>query len=58
VRQGDPGAPAVGAGDGRSGVWRQAVLADLTGPDPVPRPGPVSPLIGGPSILQQPSGLD
>jgi hypothetical protein len=54
VRAGDPGpgfdVPAVpGAGDGRSGVWRQAVLADLTGPSPKPRPGPVSQLIGGPS---------
>jgi hypothetical protein len=57
VRHGDPGAPALGAGDGRSGVWRQAVLADLTRPDPAPepepepkpRPGPVSRLIGGPS---------
>lgn len=38
-----------GAGDGRSGGWRQAVLADLTGPHPRPRPGPVSRLIGGPS---------
>ena len=38
-----------GAGDGRSGSWRQAVLADLTGPFPQPRPGPVSRLIGGPS---------
>jgi hypothetical protein len=44
---GAPGGP--GAGDGRSGSWRQAVLADLTGPVPVPRPGPVSRLIGGPS---------
>jgi hypothetical protein len=49
VRQGDPAAPAVGAGDGRSGLWRQAVLADLTGQEPKPRPGPVSRLIGGPS---------
>lgn len=40
---------AAGAGDGRSGIWRQAVLADLTGPYPKPRPGPVSRLIGGPS---------
>jgi hypothetical protein len=38
-----------GAGDGRSGGWRQGVLADLTGPYPRPRPGPVSRLIGGPS---------
>ena len=38
-----------GAGDGRSGSWRQGVLADLTGPYPRPRPGPVSRLIGGPS---------
>lgn len=30
-------------------VWRQAILADLTGPVPKPRPGPVSRLIGGPS---------
>ncbi len=30
-------------------VWRQAILADLTGPVPKPRPGPVSQLIGGPS---------
>lgn len=29
--------------------WRQGVLADLTGPVPRPRPGPVSWLIGGPS---------
>ena len=39
----------AGAGDGRSGGWRQGVLADLTGPYPRPRPGPVSRLIGGPS---------
>jgi hypothetical protein len=38
-----------GAGDGRSGGWRQGVLADLTGPYPRPRPGPLSRLIGGPS---------
>lgn len=37
------------AGDGRSGSWRQAVLADLTGPVPRPRPGPISRMIGGPS---------
>ena len=37
------------AGDGRAGGWRQGVLADLTGPHPTPRPGPVSRLIGGPS---------
>jgi hypothetical protein len=56
VRRGEPaaggGIPDVepaGAGDGRSGAWRQAVLADLTAPVPVPRPGPVSGLIGGPS---------
>jgi hypothetical protein len=52
VRTGDPADdPAVvaSAGDGKSGYWRQAVLADLTGPVPVPRPGPVSRLIGGPS---------
>ncbi|WP_412537915.1 hypothetical protein R8Z50_18825 [Longispora sp. K20-0274] len=36
-------------GDGRAGGWRQAVLADLTGPRPSPRKGPVSRLIGGPS---------
>lgn len=36
-------------GDGRSGGWRQAVLADLTGPQPRPRRGPGSRLIGGPS---------
>lgn len=48
VRADDPSPPA-GAGDGRSGGWRQAVLADLTGPVPAPRPGPVSALIGGPS---------
>jgi hypothetical protein len=46
---GDLGGLGAGAGDGRSGGWRQAVLADLTGPVPVPRPGPVSQLIGGPS---------
>jgi len=59
VRAGDPdasgvvpaGSPAAGAGDGRSGLWRQAVLADLTGPIPQPRTGPVSRLIGGPSGL-------
>ncbi len=56
VRDGDPPGvdppPAgvvLGLGDGRSGIWRQAVLADLTGPQPVPRPGPISRLIGGPS---------
>ena len=60
IRAGDPSvgpAPVDGAGDtagdtagdGRSGSWRQAVLADLTGPVPRPRPGPVSRLIGGPS---------
>ena len=38
-----------GAGDGRSGGWRQGVLADLTGPYPRHRPGPQSRLIGGPS---------
>jgi hypothetical protein len=37
------------AGDGRSGQWRQGVLADLTGVYPTARPGPVSRLIGGPS---------
>ena len=42
VRAGDPdpaggGAPdGPGAGDGRSGIWRQAVLADLTAPYPAP----------------------
>lgn len=57
VRIGDPtpGGAVVstandqGAGDGRSGGWRQGVLADLTGMYPRPRPGPVSRLIGGPS---------
>lgn len=52
VRVGDPAfdpASSVGAGDGRSGYWRQAVLADLTGPEPDPRAGPVSQLVGGPS---------
>lgn len=50
VRAGDPQAdPSEGAGDGRSGHWRQAVLVDLTEPDPAPRPGPISRLIGGPS---------
>jgi hypothetical protein len=51
VRQGDPAfdAAAQTAGDGRSGYWRQAVVADLTGPRPRPRTGPVSRLIGGPS---------
>jgi hypothetical protein len=42
-------ANGAGAGDGRSGGFRQGVLADLNGPFPRPRPGPVSPLIGGPS---------
>jgi hypothetical protein len=54
VRAGDPAfdpATTAGAGDGRSGYWRQAVLADLTGPQPTPRPGPVSRLVGGPSGL-------
>ena len=54
VRAGDPAFdPAFDtgllAGDGRSGHWRQAVVADLTGPAPVPRPGPVSAMVGGPS---------
>ena len=53
VRLADPASDmstaATGAGDGRSGTWRQAVLADLTGPYPKPRPGPLSRLIGGPS---------
>jgi hypothetical protein len=40
---------SLGAGDGRSGIWRQGILADLTGIYPRPRPGPVSRLIGGPS---------
>jgi hypothetical protein len=31
------------------GDWRQALLADVTGPEPIPRPGPTSVLIGGPS---------
>jgi hypothetical protein len=46
---GGPPSALVGAGDGRSGSWRQAVLADLTGEIPIPRPGPISRLIGGPS---------
>lgn len=48
---GGPGAKDTnpGSGDGRSGHWRQAVLADLTGAFPRFRPGPVSRLIGGPS---------
>ena len=41
--------PIRGAGDGRSGGWQQAVLADLTGVYPRARPGPQSRLIGGPS---------
>ncbi|MCC7125204.1 MAG: hypothetical protein IT178_10180 [Acidobacteria bacterium] len=58
VRDGDPSVPGggiqtgvanVGLGDGRSGHWRQGVLADLTGAYPRFRPGPVSRLIGGPS---------
>lgn len=50
VRSGDPGSNDVaGAGDGRSGRWRQGVVADLTGPEPRARPGPASRLIGGPS---------
>lgn len=49
VDPGPEGAVGSGAGDGRSGSWRQAVLADLTGATPRPRPGPVSRLIGGPS---------
>lgn len=57
VRFDDPtsnGGPASatgnpGAGDGRSGAWRQGILADLTGVYPHHRPGPVSRLIGGPS---------
>ena len=40
---------SAGAGDGYSGEWRQGVVADLTGPYPRPRTGPVSRLIGGPS---------
>jgi hypothetical protein len=39
----------AGAGDGRSGEWRQGAVADLTGPYPRLRTGPVSRLIGGPS---------
>jgi len=31
------------------GDWQQGIVADLTGPRPEPRPGPVSRLIGGPS---------
>jgi len=38
-----------GSGDGRSGNWRQAVLADLSGVYPRFRPGPLSRMIGGPS---------
>jgi hypothetical protein len=52
VRKGDTSSnpeALVGAGEGLSGHWRQAILADLTGPTPKPRPGPVSRLIGGPS---------
>lgn len=41
--------PVGAVGDGRSGGYRQAILADLTGPIPQPRPGPRSRLIGGPS---------
>lgn len=59
VRTNDPtpnGAPGnvannPGAGDGRSGSWRQGVLADLNGSYPRFRPGPVSRLIGGPSTV-------
>lgn len=37
-------------GDGRSGTWRQAALADLTkANNPITRPGPESTLVGGPS---------
>jgi hypothetical protein len=57
VRLGDPDANGglvtseanPGAGDGRSGVFRQGALADLAGQYPRLRPGPVSRLIGGPS---------
>lgn len=57
IRLGDPqpgggivtAASDPAAGDGRSGGWRQGVLADLTGPYPRHRPGPQSRLIGGPS---------
>jgi hypothetical protein len=57
IRLGDPqpnggsvtAASNPGAGDGRSGSWRQGALADLTGVYPRLRPGPVSRLIGGPS---------
>jgi len=38
-----------GGGGGSAGSWRQAILADLTGPQPKPRRGPISRLIGGPS---------
>jgi len=38
-----------GSGDGRSGNWRQAVLADLSGVYPRFRPGPLSRMIGGPA---------
>lgn len=31
------------------GDWQQGIVADLTGPQPVARPGPTSRLIGGPS---------
>jgi hypothetical protein len=31
------------------GDWQQGIVADLTGPHPRPRPGPVSRLVGGPS---------
>jgi hypothetical protein len=32
---------------GPSRPWQQGLVADLTGPEPAPRPGPTSPLIGG-----------
>ncbi len=51
TRSGAPGSKELNpdAGDGRSGAWRQGVLADLNGAYPRFRPGPISRLIGGPS---------
>lgn len=48
---GGPGTKELnpGSGDGRSGHWRQAAVADLTSLYPKLRHGPVSRLIGGPS---------